>query len=62
MEIKDRKRKDVKLSARKENFWQKFPEGVRNDCKFLKKEWQKKTEAADSHNPLFTFLEVWHKL
>ena len=54
-------RKDVKSSSRKENFGQKFPEGVSNDCIFLK-EWQKKTEAADSHDPLFKCLEVWHKL
>jgi hypothetical protein len=28
---KIRRRKDVRSSARKENFWQKFPEGVRNN-------------------------------
>jgi hypothetical protein len=28
IEFKDRKRKDVKSSAGKENFWQKFPEGL----------------------------------
>jgi len=39
--MKDRKRRDIKSSARKENFWQKFLEDVRNDSKFLK-EWQKK--------------------
>jgi hypothetical protein len=36
-EMKDRKRKDVHSSASEENFSQKFPGGVRNDCKFLQK-------------------------
>jgi len=30
--------------------------GLRNDCKFLK-EWQKKTEGAESRNPVFTFFK-----
>ena len=51
--MKDQKRKDVKSLARKKNFWQTFFVGVRNDCRFLK-EWQKKTEEAESHNPVFT--------
>jgi hypothetical protein len=52
IEIKDRKRKDVKSSARKENFWQKFPEVVRTDCKCLK-EWQKKRK---QRIPIILFL------
>jgi len=31
IKMKDQRRKDVRPSARKENFWQKFPEGVRNN-------------------------------
>jgi len=59
--VKGQKRKDVKLSARKKNFWQTFPVGVRNDYKFLK-EWQKKPK---KQNLIILFLhssEVWHKL
>jgi len=53
LKVISQKGKDLKSSARKENFWQKFLEDVRNDSKFLK-EWQKKIEAVNSHNPVFT--------
>ena len=54
--VKDLKRKDLKSSARKKNFWQTFSVGVRNDFKFLK-EWQKKGEEAESHSSVFTFFK-----
>jgi hypothetical protein len=59
--MKDQNRRDVKLSARKENFWQKFPEGMRNNCKFLK-EWHKKQKQQILIILFLHFLEVWHKL
>jgi len=56
--VTDQKRKDVKTSAKKKNFWQTFSVRVRNHCKFLK-EWQKKkTEGAEYHNPVLTSIKI----
>jgi len=59
--VKNQGRKDVKSSVKRENFWQTFSMGVRNDCKFLK-EWQKKQKKQDLMILFSHSSEVWHKL